>query len=318
MDKCTISVIIPLYNMQNYIEDTLLSLEKQTYKNFKIIIVDDGSTDKSSKIIQNYHDKNSLNIEYIYQENQGVSTARNTGLDHCNTDYIYFCDADDMLPYNAFEEIMKYAPFYDIVAGLAIRNFPSNSSQCRNIINTNEGLIYLQKKYLFENSKMQFCSFLYKTKILKKYNIRFSLNLKYGEDEEFAWKYICHCKSSIFLNMPLYYYRINPTSASNQLSFQRVQVIDAMERVVEYYKKEQNNFYFLLHKFGTSRAKLSILRQFAVTENKDLFIKLVKDKKYNYKMRSLLTFHDLKIKISTLLYIISPTLFYRIFKSFKF
>lgn len=113
MDKCTISVIIPLYNMQNYIEDTLLSLEKQTYKNFKIIIVDDGSTDKSSKIIQNYHDKNSLNIEYIYQENQGVSTARNTGLDHCNTDYIYFCDADDMLPYNAFEVIMKYAPFYD-------------------------------------------------------------------------------------------------------------------------------------------------------------------------------------------------------------
>ena len=89
-----ISIIVPAYNTENYIEDMLICLENQTYKNLQIIVIDDGSTDKTASIILKYAKKDSR-IEYYYQKNSGVSAARNEGLKKVKGEKIFFFDSDD-------------------------------------------------------------------------------------------------------------------------------------------------------------------------------------------------------------------------------
>lgn len=89
---CALSVIIPLYNKEQYIESTLKSVLAQTFERFEVIIVDDGSTDNSLKVIDSYNDPR---IKVIRQVNQGVSVARNSGIKNASTEWITFLDADD-------------------------------------------------------------------------------------------------------------------------------------------------------------------------------------------------------------------------------
>ncbi len=90
-----VSIVIPCYNGKDFIAETLQSVLNQTYTNFEIIIVDDGSTDSTKKIISNYLNDNRVN--YCYQKNQGVSTARNYGLTLAKGKYVCFLDADDLI-----------------------------------------------------------------------------------------------------------------------------------------------------------------------------------------------------------------------------
>lgn len=100
LDLPKVSVIVPVYNVEDYLNECIDSLINQTLKDIEIICVDDGSTDSSSKILSSYEDER---IRIITQENQGLSSARNTGLEHVSGDYIYFIDSDDILCENALE-----------------------------------------------------------------------------------------------------------------------------------------------------------------------------------------------------------------------
>lgn len=126
-----ISVIIPVYNVENYIRKTLDSVLEQTYKNYEIILVDDGSTDGSGKICDEYVSSCSQ-IRVIHQNNQGVSVARNVGIKEAKGDYLFFLDGDDWLSSNAFDELVSLV--YDDKADIAAIN----------IFNvTNEKAVYL-------------------------------------------------------------------------------------------------------------------------------------------------------------------------------
>src|SRR5690554_7984530 len=101
-----ISVIIPVYNKAPYLEQCLNSVINQTYKNLEIIIIDDGSTDNSLEICEKYRKKDER-IQLISQENQGVSVARNKGIQKASGEWIYFLDADDYLELDAFGILMN-------------------------------------------------------------------------------------------------------------------------------------------------------------------------------------------------------------------
>jgi glycosyltransferase involved in cell wall biosynthesis len=100
-----ISVIIPVYNVENEVSRCIDSILSQSYKNIEIIIVDDGSTDNSSIILDKYGNKYS-NINVIHQNNMGLSGARNTGLNNCTGDYISFIDSDDFIENNMYEDMI--------------------------------------------------------------------------------------------------------------------------------------------------------------------------------------------------------------------
>ncbi|MCI8778348.1 MAG: glycosyltransferase family 2 protein [Bacilli bacterium] len=100
-----ISIIIPVYNTEDYLDKCLSSIINQTYKNIEIIIIDDGSTDNSKKIIKQYMNKD-CRISYYYQNNSGVAIARNSGIDKAQGDYIAFIDSDDYIDLTFIEKCM--------------------------------------------------------------------------------------------------------------------------------------------------------------------------------------------------------------------
>ena len=103
-----ISVIIPVYNTEKYVEKCLESLAKQEMKDFEVIIVNDGSTDNSENVIKNYMQSSKLNIKYLEKENGGLASARNYGVEKASGKYISFLDSDDYLEKNLFSELEKY------------------------------------------------------------------------------------------------------------------------------------------------------------------------------------------------------------------
>ena len=102
MSNPKISIIVPVYNLDKYIEDTVTTLTAQTYKNLEIILVDDGSTDNSQEICQRLAEKDNR-IVVVHQKNSGVSSARNTGIKHATGEYMSFCDGDDALENDMYD-----------------------------------------------------------------------------------------------------------------------------------------------------------------------------------------------------------------------
>ena len=151
MDKSIfISVIIPVYNVEKYVRKSINSILEQTYKNYEIILIDDGSTDRSGKICDEYAYKYG-NIKVYHQNNSGLSKARNTGIEKSKGNYICFLDSDDWYSNNALEEYVSL-----------IINYKADISII-NVFNTfDEKTIYLPKNTKFTYNKSEAMTQLFK------------------------------------------------------------------------------------------------------------------------------------------------------------
>lgn len=180
------SVIIPLYNKSGYIRKTINSVLSQTYKNFEIIIVNDGSTDDSLKIVKEYENDK---IKIYSKLNSGVSDTRNYGVNKANYDYIAFLDADDVfLPnhlgnlYNLIKQYPNndlYCTAYDIVC----RNGKTNSISCKNDENS---INFILEDYCLSSFEMRYSVITSSSVCIKKSlfikSNGFNIDTKYGED----------------------------------------------------------------------------------------------------------------------------------------
>ncbi|WP_423188923.1 glycosyltransferase family 2 protein [Alkalibacterium sp. f15] len=188
-----ISIIIPVYNLENYLKRTIDSIMEQSYDNWELIMVDDGSKDDSLAIIKEYSAKHS-NIRFISQSNAGPGLARQKGLDVAEGEYILFVDGDDLLPQNTLEKyvdiIKTHSP--DVVSGgfLELRR-DKNMSKIKRIP-TLEGY-YSENEFRknfsdFESVNIKsLCFRIYKKDFIHKNNISFS-NHYMGEDAIFNFK----------------------------------------------------------------------------------------------------------------------------------
>jgi len=308
-----ISIIIPLYNCENYVLSALDSIKNQTSRDFEIIIVDDGSSDNSAAVVKEWIKFNpNIHTLFVRQENQGVSAARNKGLTLASGEYIMFCDADDCM----HPQLMKV--FVDAISGhdydTIACTFSHDINDLQNITIAQIEECDMKNVYLFQKHSLHFCGFIYKKAILKEHNILFSRDLKYGEDSEFTWKYLCHIVKAGYIDTPLYFYRINESSATHvEKNYSRTQVIDSMIRVGRYFEENGNPFGLQLVKYGVPRAKLSILREFAQSNNRQLYEELLLDERYACDMLNVLKFPSMKIKMACLALKTSTNLFYRLF-----
>lgn len=222
----TVSIIVPVYNTQSYLRNCIDSVLRQEYQNWELILVDDGSTDVSGRICDEYAEKDSR-IRVLHKPNSGVSDTRNQGLDMANGEWIFFLDSDDELYPYSLSSLINWSIDCDMVVSVYKLNVidPERMSQ-KKLHNTGKKAIneYVDSKgfllYLI-NSKNLFSATvfpkLYKNKILKNNNLRFSPDIYYAEDQLFVAKYIC-CKETnkIHINniVPTYQYNIRPDSAT--------------------------------------------------------------------------------------------------------
>ncbi len=214
-----ISIIIPVYNTAHYLEHCLESVALQSHTDWECIVVDDGSTDNSGKICDNWGEKDNRFV-VIHQKNQGVSAARNHGLERCNGEFVCFIDSDDWVEPTYLSHLydcMKDCDGVDMV----VSGFISEGKKSEVIKPQKKQIIKLQPeetKDLMENINFLYgpCFVLYRSLIIKENNLVFPIGMSFGEDTTFNFMYLRDVRGICFLSEADYHYRIQQT---NTLSF---------------------------------------------------------------------------------------------------
>lgn len=213
-----VSVIVPVYNAKKFLPLCINSIINQTYKNLEIILVDDGSLDKSGLICDRFAKKDSR-IVVIHKENGGVSSARNTGMDISSGEYICFVDSDDWLHTKAIESLVGKISEDD-------SDFCVGQAECVGIIHyvliQKLSDTYIEKQNFDKLTEIEGMlrapwAKLYRKDIITHNNLIFPPNVAYGEDAIFIWNYLSCCNRVSTVGFTTYYYsQFNVSSASSK------------------------------------------------------------------------------------------------------
>lgn len=220
-----ISVIIPVYNVEKYLSDCLDSVLSSTYTNLEIILVNDGSIDSSGTICDAYATKDSR-IIVIHQDNQGLSSARNAGLNRATGEYIGFVDSDDKISKNMYEELYQAIEkegadiaacewtrkeeelfqFDDKEVFFRKNHIVTGMEQCIRVVTTEPST----RSYTYTE-----CTVWDKLYRRKKIKQLFAVELVIAEDLLFNWNYVKGCSKMVIVPMNLYFWRINLESLTH-------------------------------------------------------------------------------------------------------
>lgn len=281
MIKETISIIIPIYKVNiNYLNECLKSVCNQTYEEIEIIIVNDGMTVESLNLVAEYQKKD-FRIKVIGKENEGVSCARNKGIDEATGDWIVFVDSDDIIDTKFCEKMLEIAKFKKsqcVVCGYN-RLFLNRKEiivkeKCFSI-NGNEffdEIFNVQSGFGFVHMK------LWKADLIKKEDIRFDKQLKVGEDALFCMQIAKKIKNVYYLNEALYTYRLNEQSAVRSFDEKYVQkYLLSMQKVKEYTKEINQKNTILLYNYIAYHILLIVINYCFHPENTQSGIKLLRE-----------------------------------------
>lgn len=238
MKQSLISIIIPMYNLEQYISCCLDSIIYQEAEDIEIILIDDGSEDRTREICDSYCKKYRF-IRYFYQENAGVSVARNNGLKKANGEYILFVDGDDWIIDDSLPHILnkiKNNREIDIIAGNFVKA-KKNKIKNKQVKTMPDLIEYnypqnLIKLFETNNFNPSLCCNVIKRKLFLDYDIFLDEDVKYTEDMDCTIKLFLKAKKIDLLEKPFYVYRQNQMSATHSCSLKRVD--DTMNFVINW------------------------------------------------------------------------------------
>ena len=295
-----VSIITPVYNVEKCIERSIKSVISQTNKDFELLLIDDGSKDRSIEIARSLLENSNINYKIITQENSGVSAARNTGIKEASGEYITFLDSDDYID-SRFIELMyeKVSTFkYDLVfcdyAQVDSKDKVLVQSTTRFLeqdISGREGAL----KQLNCDITIGMGSALYKTSIIKENNLFFDSNRKYAEDNVFTVKALLKMNKIISVHKVLMYYVRWDSSVTNSVSLRHLDCYYSYVDLLEYLdlQDDLNNIKKFLIEYKIPYAIAHIFSVFSqdVNFHEELFNFLSKDevKKYlrTYKLQKI-------------------------------
>ena len=199
-----VSIIIPVYNTEQYLFHCLDSILNQSFSDFELLLIDDGSSDGSGAICDVYSEKDNR-IRVFHKENGGVSSARNMGLDKANGEWVAFLDSDDLFPEDALSKLLLCSDDdVDMVYG-GIRKFDESSDTIETIAVRGRERISVEEaldafvapeerngdwhKYLYNR--------IYRMIIIKRFGLRFKEEIYYKEDGLFVVQYLCQCENKV-------------------------------------------------------------------------------------------------------------------------
>ena len=279
----SLSIIVPIFNAAIYLEPCLTALISLPIENKEIILIDDGSSDNSYEICKRYQ-KDHKGIYVISKKNSGVSSARNEGIKVAKGEYIYFCDADDIIKGISIIELLSYnSGNIDLLVG-----------GYKKIESSDKEIIFLPSKILKEVSPLDY-SFklfnfigigyqgylwnkIFKTDIIKQHNIKFVENISYNEDRLFILKYLSFCQGNILLSpLVIYDYFVRSSSAMGKIRskdsyFKFEDDLEAFNLMYEEAKRFNNQTLLYLIKRGivnSGRVNLNLIKNFSQDKNID-------------------------------------------------
>lgn len=209
MKSPKISVIIPVYNTEKYVGQCIQSILEQNFIDFELLLIDDGSTDRSSKICDEYAQKDER-VKVFHKENGGVSAARNLGLDEARGEWVVFVDADDYVETDYFRRLLtKVDESIDLVItfpNVILRNESHRINHYPNGVVASDNFENLFTAYDLHEHTSPWCK-LFRADVIMKNSIRFPVGVCFGEDAVFLYTFLLYVRKVCCLNYTGYCYR---------------------------------------------------------------------------------------------------------------
>ena len=315
MDNIKVSVIVPVYNSEEYIGSTLDSIINQDFSSFEIIVIDDGSTDNSLEIIKEKLSKSTVSHKVIHQENSGVSCARNRGIEEAIGEYLVFVDSDDYVTGNHLSELYNGETDFSMIQFVKKQgdNLSTPYHFSKRLISCDDFI----RKELNMEMPFNFWQLMYRASIVKDNNIRFNPEFIYGEDIEFALKSLSYGRDVSISNEVTYYYIQHADSAINTSDYRRFEVVNIFENLAEFYRNQGRNE--LSDLIVTSRIPKAIFgnMNYFFYNNYD-FDEVISKMKEMDLMTKLSKYEgDSKFKYKIKLFLLNPKIYYKSWKKFK-
>lgn len=228
-----VSIVVPVYNVEDYLIRCLDSLVNQTLQDIQIIAVNDGSTDNSGKLLQIYEKKYPEKIKVLEKKNGGLSDARNYGIPYATGEYIAFLDSDDYVELDMYEIMYKKAKEEDsdMVECNFIWEYPNKKK-------VDVGAIYHNKKEMIIYARVVAWNKLIKKSVLDMAKVEYPKGLRY-EDVEFFYKMVPYYNRVSFVKEPFVHYIQRSSSISNSQNERTKEIFKVLDNVIEYYKKKK-------------------------------------------------------------------------------
>ena len=230
-----VSIIVPVYNTENYIERCLNSLVNQTLEDIEIIVVNDGSTDNTGKILQKYRDK----IKIIEQKNSGIATTRNKGLEIATGKYIAFVDSDDWLEIDEIEKLYNKAIDNDFDCVMCNYWYIDDKKKWNGVVSATKDITNIndKKEFIIKMFPVIWDK-LYKREKIKSFKFKDGV---WAEDVEYLYRIMSNINSIGIVEDKLYYYYQREKSDSRLYDKRVYDYIDNFNGIIDFYKK--NNLY---------------------------------------------------------------------------
>ena len=232
---------MPVYNVAEYVEKSVTSVLQQTYRNIELVLIDDGSTDGSSKICQRLAESDSR-IHLIYKANQGVSAARNDGLSVATGDYITFADSDDWVEIDAYEKMMEY--LQQTNADICVMGFTPEGNdgfvrflqkEVKQVLSQHDAINSLIEGIVYTWS---IGDKIYRRELLS--DIAFNKDIVNGEDLLFNWQVFRKANQIAYIPLHGYHYVQRVSSMTNTFSAKKMTVMKAFDIIIADCKNESN------------------------------------------------------------------------------
>lgn len=239
-----VSIIIPVYNLENYIENCIKSILAQSYKNFEIICVDDGSSDASAEILKKYAEADDR-VKYYYQMNAGVSAARNYGIEKASGEYIMFVDGDDYLHFQAVELFLKEITSSDCDLVCAREKYTANTDEkMQTLQDCKTRNISVEEMF---DSRVNRCigksvwGKIFKAEIARQSS--FPIGISNGEDAYYIITLLGKGVTARYIDAELYYYLNRPNSTvTSRFTMKRFSMTYAFDMLCEKLEDSANDF----------------------------------------------------------------------------
>ena len=237
--KELVSIIVPAYNSEKTIQRCINSLLSQSYANIEVIIIDDGSTDNTCRICDNY--TSNCNIVIVHKENEGVSAARNDGIEVARGEYLVFVDSDDEVGIDYIKQLMDWKEYDYVTSGFKQQLSDGTWKQYVFVEEEVEQVEIREhpRKYVGKYYFGSPWAKLYKRDLINKFNVRFDVKISKGEDTLFNMDYLEHIRNMKIVPYCEYYYYYYKNSLVRRKNMENCNwKIEVEKRLFDYFNKE--------------------------------------------------------------------------------